>query len=206
MVWRCMDSDGHIVNVTQDALVENKETRKMLVEQGLLVESRKPKEKKVKKKREKKKKDKEHKKRRHEQKKLRNQESLKAYETKSVTKQLSEVNNMDFLSKDKMDARQEKKKVEREKTEFKPDTANREAAFSDKGKIDKHVPLELVDFVGQPPFKYNTDKLMVLVRWKHDEKGNYQPTDSEVDYYALRARYERLLIELFVKKTQLTRY
>lgn len=79
------------------------------------------------------------------------------------------------------------------------------SAFNEMGTLEKHIPLEIIDFIGQPPFKGDTSQLKVLVRWKYYDKQNYQPIQSEVYYHQLRDKYKRLLIDLFVRKTQLKR-
>jgi len=78
-----------------------------------------------------------------------------------------------------------------------------DSVFNEVGTMEKHIPLEIIDFIGQPPFRGDKD-IKVLVRWKYFDKQNYQPQESEVYYYQLRDNYKKLLIDLFVRKTQLT--
>jgi ADP-glucose pyrophosphorylase len=85
---------------------------------------------------------------------------------------VEEVNSVDVLSKMKMDERREQQKRKREQNTLKQDKIDQEA-FSEVGKLEKHIPLEVIDFDSQPPFKGGIEKLQVLVRWKHDEDGNY---------------------------------
>jgi hypothetical protein len=132
------------------------------------------------------------------------EDQLRKYERQAIGKQLDKVNDLRILSKQLMAEVHIQEDNERNMNELRPDKVQAEV-FTEDGTLDKHIPLEIVDFVNQPPFKGDTSGLQVVVRWKYYDKQNYQPNDSKVFYHQLRNDYKRLLIDLFVKKTELER-
>lgn len=187
----CLTGDGETIKYTLKALCSCEVVRQKLIQHGLIeneayqqkdrkkrrqiVDDDSPVRKRDKKAKDKKKKKHHKSKRTHDENGLRmkqKEDQLREYERQAIGKQLDKVNDLRILSKQLMAEVRIQEDNERNMNALRPDKVQAEV-FTEDGTLDKHIPLEIVDFVNQPPFKGDTSALQVVVRWKYYDKQNY---------------------------------